>query len=162
MADEPAARGPAARCSAPLVAVLTAIDHERIARLFGADVAAEERISSEELRLIVEQGGEQGILEAEEEQMIHAVIELGDQRVHEVMVPRIAMVSLAVVGDVRGGHRHGRRAGPLAHPRLRDDRSTRSSASSTPRTCCRSSRPGSPDGPRSARCCGRRCSCPSR
>jgi CBS domain containing-hemolysin-like protein len=39
-------------------------------------------------------GGEQGILEAEEEQMIHAVIELGDRRVHEVMVPRIAMVSL--------------------------------------------------------------------
>ena len=27
--------------------------------------------------------------------MIHAVIELGDQRVHEVMVPRIAMVTLA-------------------------------------------------------------------
>ena len=57
-------------------------------------MAADERISSEELRLIIEQGGEQGILEAEEEQMIHAVIELGDQRVHEVMVPRIAMVTL--------------------------------------------------------------------
>ena len=34
---------------------------------------------TDELRLIIEQGGEQGILEAEEEQMIHAVIELGDQ-----------------------------------------------------------------------------------
>ncbi|MGK2849516.1 MAG: hemolysin family protein [Candidatus Limnocylindrales bacterium] len=78
----------------PLVGFLTWTT-KRISRLFGADVAAEERISSEELRLIIEQGGEQGILEAEEEQMIHAVIELGDQRVHEVMVPRIAMVSLA-------------------------------------------------------------------
>jgi len=78
----------------PLVTALTWITR-RIARLFGADVAADERISSEELRLIIEQGGEQGILEAEEEQMIHAVIELGDQRVHEVMVPRIAMVTLA-------------------------------------------------------------------
>ena len=77
----------------PLVSLLTWITR-RIARLFRADVAAEERISSEELRLIIEQGGEQGILEAEEEQMIHAVIELGDQRVHEVMVPRIAMVTL--------------------------------------------------------------------
>ena len=57
-------------------------------------MAADERISAEELRLIIEQGGEQGILEAEEEQMIHAVIELGDQRIHEVMVPRIAMVTL--------------------------------------------------------------------
>ncbi|MGZ9277254.1 MAG: hemolysin family protein [Candidatus Limnocylindrales bacterium] len=77
----------------PLVTLLTWITR-RIARLFGADVPADERISSEELRLIIEQGGEQGILEAEEEQMIHAVIELGDQRVHEVMVPRIAMVTL--------------------------------------------------------------------
>ena len=79
---------------APLVSALTWITR-RISRLFRADVAADERISSEELRLIIEQGGEQGILEAEEEQMIHAVIELGDQRVHEVMVPRIAMVTLA-------------------------------------------------------------------
>ncbi len=77
----------------PLVAFLTWTTRQ-ISRLFGADVAAEERISSEELRLIIEQGGEQGILEAEEEQMIHAVIELGDQRIHEVMVPRIAMVTL--------------------------------------------------------------------
>jgi putative hemolysin len=79
---------------APLVAFLTWVTHH-VSRLFGADVAAEDRISSEELRLIIEQGGEQGILEAEEEQMIHAVIELGDQRIHEVMVPRIAMVTLA-------------------------------------------------------------------
>ena len=66
-----------------------------VSRLFRADVPADERISSEELRLIIEQGGEQGIPEAEEEQMIHAVIELGDQRIHEVLVPRIAMVTLS-------------------------------------------------------------------
>ena len=81
------------RVFAPLVAFLTWTT-SRISRLFRADVAADERISSEELRLIIEQGGEQGILEAEEEQMIHAVIELGDRRVHEVMVPRIAIVAL--------------------------------------------------------------------
>ena len=77
----------------PLVGFLTWTTR-RISRLFGADVDVDERISAEELRLIIEQGGEQGILEAEEEQMIHAVIELGDQRIHEVMVPRIAMVAL--------------------------------------------------------------------
>jgi len=82
------------RAFRPLVAVLTGVTRI-VSRLFGADVTASERISAEEIRLIIEQGGEQGILEAEEEQMIHAVIELGDQRVHEVMVPRIAMVTLA-------------------------------------------------------------------
>jgi putative hemolysin len=81
------------RVLGPLVTFLTWTTR-RISRLFRADVAADERISAEELRLIIEQGGEQGILEAEEEQMIHAVIELGDQRIHEVMVPRIAMVTL--------------------------------------------------------------------
>ena len=65
-----------------------------VTRLLGADVSSEAQITAEELRLIVERGGEQGILEAEEEQMINAVIELGDRRVHEVMVPRIAIVSL--------------------------------------------------------------------
>ena len=77
----------------PLVALLTGTT-KVVSGLFGANVDASERISSEELRLIIEQGGEQGILEAEEEQMIHAVIELGDQRVHEIMLPRIAMVTL--------------------------------------------------------------------
>ena len=77
----------------PLVAFLTWATR-RISRLFGADVAADERISAEELRLIIEQGGEQGILEAEEEQMINAVIELGSRRVHEVMVPRIAIAAI--------------------------------------------------------------------
>jgi putative hemolysin len=84
----------------PLVGFLTWTTR-RISRLFGADVAADERISAEELRLIIEQGGEQGILEAEEEQMIHAVIELGDQRIHEVMVPRIAMVTLAASANMQ-------------------------------------------------------------
>jgi putative hemolysin len=79
----------------PLVAFLT-LATRSIARLLGADVTTEARITAEELLLIVERGGEQGILEAEEEQMINAVIELGDRRLHEVMVPRIAMVSLPV------------------------------------------------------------------
>jgi putative hemolysin len=81
------------RLFSPLVAFLTVVTRW-ISRLFRADVTLDERISSEELRLIIEQGGEQGILEAEEEQMIHAVIELGEQRIHEVMVPRIDMVTL--------------------------------------------------------------------
>ncbi|HSL77533.1 MAG TPA: hemolysin family protein [Candidatus Limnocylindrales bacterium] len=83
----------------PLVSALTLVTRY-VSRLFRADVPAEERISSEELRLIIEQGGEQGILEAEEEQMIHAVIELGEQRVHEVMVPRIAMVTLGADASI--------------------------------------------------------------
>src|SRR5215212_7666539 len=53
------------------------------------------RITAEELRLIVERGGEQGVLEAEEQQMINSIIELGERRLHEVMIPRIAIVALS-------------------------------------------------------------------
>jgi putative hemolysin len=77
----------------PVVAMLTAATRG-VARAFGVEVTGQSQISTEELKLIVERGGEQGILEAEEEQMIHAVIELGERRLHEVMVPRIAMVAL--------------------------------------------------------------------
>jgi CBS domain containing-hemolysin-like protein len=77
----------------PLVGVLTAITTS-VARMLGAGDQAQGVMSTQELSILVERGGEQGILEAEEEQMIQAVIELGDQRVHEVMVPRIAMVTL--------------------------------------------------------------------
>jgi putative hemolysin len=78
----------------PLVAFLTGVTRV-VSGLFGAHVTDTERISAEEIRLIIEQGGQQGVLEAEEEQMIHAVIELGDQRIHEVMVPRTSMITLA-------------------------------------------------------------------
>jgi len=83
------------RIFGPLVALLTAITRA-VTRPFGADVSKESQITAEELRLIVERGGEQGILEAEEEQMINAVIELGSRRLHEVMVPRIDIVALSV------------------------------------------------------------------
>ena len=82
-----------ARILGPVIALLTAVTRG-ITRLFGAQVTNEASISAEELRLIVERGGEQGVLEAEEEQMINAVIELGQSRVHEVMVPRIAIAAL--------------------------------------------------------------------
>jgi putative hemolysin len=82
-----------ARILGPIVSLLTAITR-LFSGLFGVSPNQEAEITAQELRLIVERGGEQGILEAEEEQMINAVIELGDRRVHEVMVPRIAVVAL--------------------------------------------------------------------
>ena len=84
------------RVLGPVVALLTGIT-QAVTGALGVGVNAEAQITAEELRLIVERGGEQGILEAEEEQMINAVIELGDRRLHEVMVPRTAIVGLRAV-----------------------------------------------------------------
>ncbi|MFL5727541.1 MAG: hemolysin family protein [Chloroflexota bacterium] len=82
-----------ARALSPVIRLLTWTT-SRIAGLLGAHATEEAQITAEELRLIVERGGEQGVLEAEEEQMINAVIELGDRRVHEVMIPRIDIAAI--------------------------------------------------------------------
>ena len=82
-----------ARVLGPVVVMLTGLTRA-ITRILGSEVSSEAAITAEELRLIVERGGEQGVLEAEEEQMINAVIELGGRRVHEVMVPRVSIVGI--------------------------------------------------------------------
>jgi putative hemolysin len=84
-----------ARILGPVVRALTWTTRT-IARSLGSEVSSDAEITAEELRLIVERGGEQGVLEAEEEQMINAVIELGERRVHEVMVPRVSIVGIRV------------------------------------------------------------------
>jgi len=88
-----------ARALGPLIKVLTGVT-AWITKLFGANVSNEAQITAEELRLIVERGGEQGVLEAEEEQMINSIIELGERRLHEVMIPRIAIVSLSATATL--------------------------------------------------------------
>jgi putative hemolysin len=99
------------RLLAPIVWPVTAITGA-ITRMLGIADQQQERISAEELMILVERGGEQGVIEAEEQQMIGAVLELGEQRVHEVMVPRIDIVALPVAATldetvetiVREGH----------------------------------------------------------
>jgi putative hemolysin len=81
------------RILGPVIALLTGITRW-VTGALGVRLNPEAAITAEELRLIVERGGEQGVLEAEEEQMINAVIELGERRVHEVMVPRVSIAAL--------------------------------------------------------------------
>ncbi|MFI5259141.1 MAG: hemolysin family protein [Candidatus Limnocylindrales bacterium] len=83
----------------PIVNALTWLTR-KVAGGFGAGVATQAQINTEELKLIVERGGETGVLEAEEEQMISAVIELGERRLHEVMVPRTDMTALPVTASM--------------------------------------------------------------
>jgi len=67
------------RILGPVIALLTGITRW-VTGALGVRLNPEAAITAEELRLIVERGGEQGVLEAEEEQMINAVIELGEGR----------------------------------------------------------------------------------
>ena len=78
----------------PLIALLTFIT-TNIVRLFGGQTVRHGPfVTEDELRLLVEVGEEEGVLEEEEREMIYNVFELADTAVREVMVPRIDMVTV--------------------------------------------------------------------
>jgi CBS domain containing-hemolysin-like protein len=53
-------------------------------------------VTEDELKMLVTVGEEEGIIEEEEREMIHGVIEIGDMTVREVMIPRIDIVAVEV------------------------------------------------------------------
>ncbi len=84
----------------PVIAALTFITGG-IVRLFGGQAVRHGPfVTEEELRLLVEVGEEEGVLEEDEREMIHNVFELADTAVREVMVPRIDMVTVEAEATV--------------------------------------------------------------
>jgi putative hemolysin len=80
----------------PFVWLVTLISGYLV-RLFGGKERPQAGyLSTEELKLLVETGSEQGGIEEEEKEMIHGVIELAETKVHEVMVPRIGIRAVEV------------------------------------------------------------------
>ncbi|PZR62263.1 MAG: hypothetical protein DLM71_07050 [Chloroflexi bacterium] len=100
------------RVLSPFVWLVSLVSGVLVRALGGKQRPSPGYLSTEELKLLVETGSEQGVFEEEEKEMIHGVIELGDKAVHEVMVPRIgikavdAEASVDTVIDfiVRAGH----------------------------------------------------------
>lgn len=69
-------------------------------------------VTQEEMRMLVNVGEEEGVIQQEEEQLIHSIFEFGDTVVREVMVPRpyiVAVEESATVAEaadtaLRSGH----------------------------------------------------------
>lgn len=80
----------------PIIAILTWITGG-LARLFGSQTTRlDQHYTEEELRMLVEVGEQQGVLEEEETAMIHGVFEFGDTLVREVMRPRIDVAAVSL------------------------------------------------------------------
>jgi magnesium and cobalt exporter, CNNM family len=86
----------------PLVIALTWITSGMV-RLFGGGAAryTTQFVTEDELRLLVEVGEEEGVLEEEEREMIDNVFDLSDTAVREIMIPRIDMVTVEADDDIR-------------------------------------------------------------
>ncbi|TFG36072.1 MAG: HlyC/CorC family transporter, partial [Nitrospirales bacterium] len=63
-------------------------------RPFGKKTHAGRAITEEEVRMLIKEGGEQGIFEPAEEALIHSVFEFTDMSAKEVMVPSTRMVTI--------------------------------------------------------------------
>ncbi|MBM4140346.1 MAG: HlyC/CorC family transporter [Nitrospira sp.] len=59
-----------------------------------------EYISEEEIKLLLEEGREQGVFEPEEKKLIHSVFEFTDTFVKEVMIPAPQMVTIGITMSV--------------------------------------------------------------
>jgi putative hemolysin len=64
--------------------------------LFGADKVSNERVSEEEIRLLVSESAEQGVIDPDERNMVNRVLRLGDRSVDSLMTPRPRIVWLDV------------------------------------------------------------------
>ncbi len=65
------------------------------------EAAEEDDSDSGDIQALIDVGAEEGILEEEEGELIHSIIEFGDTRVSEVMTPRTEVVALPVTATVR-------------------------------------------------------------
>lgn len=80
----------------PLVKLVT-VSSNLLVRPFGGTASfAPATLSEEELKMLVEAGEEEGVLEEEEKEMIHSIFEFTDTVVRKVMVPRIDIKAVEV------------------------------------------------------------------
>ena len=80
----------------PIVWLVSTISNVLVRALGGKDRPQAGYLSTEELKMLVETGSEQGGIEEDEKEMIHGVIELAETKVHQVMVPRIGIRAVEV------------------------------------------------------------------
>jgi putative hemolysin len=108
-----AAAGPVDRLASALGPILWAVTI--ISRgLTGGRAARAPYLSEEELISLLHVSEEQGVIEEQEHQMIHGIIEIGDKLVREIMIPRTDIVAVERHGGLHDvvklfkEHRHTR------------------------------------------------------
>jgi putative hemolysin len=96
---------------APLLAIVTRVVSplttaflwitDGIVRLFGGTPHAGPYVTEDDIKTLVNVGVEQNVLEEQERELIHSIIEFGDTIVREVMTPRTDMATVSVTSSPR-------------------------------------------------------------
>lgn len=86
------------RAARPVVAALGAINR-LVLRMLGIKDDARSAISEEEIRLLVSESHEQGVIDADERKMMNRVLSLGDRTAESLMTPRTRIAWLDAAAD---------------------------------------------------------------
>ncbi len=78
----------------PFVAIASALARPFVLVLGGRTTHVGPFVTQEEMRMLVNVGEEEGVIQQEEEELIHSIFEFGDTVVREVMVPRTYIVAV--------------------------------------------------------------------
>ena len=76
-----------AKVGGPIVALLTNSTN-LLLRLFGIKAQAEQQLTEDEIKAVISQGAETGVIAEAEETIVQRVLQLGDTRVAAIMTPR--------------------------------------------------------------------------
>lgn len=83
------------RLTSPAVKVLS-VSTNTILRLLGVRSTMEQPVTEEEIKSMVAQGAQAGMIEEAEREIVESVFRLGDRQVDELMTPRTAVVWLDI------------------------------------------------------------------
>ena len=72
-----------------------------LVRIFGGQPHGGPYVTEEDIKTLVNVGVEQNVLEEQERELIHSIIEFGDTIVREVMTPRTDMVTVSLTSSPR-------------------------------------------------------------
>ncbi|WP_049621666.1 hemolysin family protein [Frateuria defendens] len=111
-----------ARVAAPFVWLLNASSGVLL-KLFGVGAQGRGVITEEEIRLLVAEGAEQGVLDADERNMLNRVLRLGDRTVDSVMTPRMRIAWLDIAAPREENIAAMRRTAYSRYPVYRGDES---------------------------------------
>jgi len=88
------------KIATPFVKILT-LSTNLLLRPFGRKTFTERAyVTEEEVKMLIMEGGEQGVFEPTEQELIHSVFEFTDTSAKEVMVPSTRMVSISLTMSV--------------------------------------------------------------
>jgi putative hemolysin len=99
------------RVAAPMVYLLN-LSTDAVSRLLGQRPADEPPVTEEEIRMLVQRGTEAGVFEESEQDMVEAVLHLGDETARALMTPRTQIAWLDIQDSpdrtrekiIAGGH----------------------------------------------------------